>query len=179
MAYSTYLKYARALIDVVVERGIESRVEREIETLQALLAGHELLRQTLETPALPFQPKQQIVEELAARLGLSDTARNFVLVLLHNGRIADFPQAVAALREVLDERRGIVRGEVTSAGPLAEPTREKLVEAVREMTGRGARLDFQQDEELIGGIKLKIGSTVFDGSIQTDLETLKKELASR
>ena len=179
MAYSTYLKYARALIDVVVERDIEGRVEQEIATLQGLLTDNELLRDTLETPALPFQPKRRIVEELASRLGLSDTARNFVLVLLRNGRIAEFEQAAAALQEVLDERRGIVRGEVTSAGPLADSTRTSLLEAVGQMTGRGARLDFQQDEALIGGIKLQIGSTVFDGSVQTALETLKKELASR
>ena len=177
MAYSTYLKYARALIDVVVERDIEDRVEQEMEVLQVLLAGNELLRGTLETPALPFQPKRRIVEELGSRLGLSETARNFVLVLLRNGRIAEFDQAVAALQEVLDERRGVVRGEVTSARPLGDSTRTRLLEAVREVTGRGARLDFQQDEALIGGIKLKIGSTIFDGSIQTALETLKKELA--
>ena len=177
MAYSTYLKYARALIEVAVERDIEDRIEREMEAFQVLLADHELLRGTLETPALPFEPKRRIVEELASRLGLSETARNFVLVLLRNGRIAEFDQALAALREVLDERRRIVRGEVTSAQPLGDSTRTRLLEAVREMTGRGARLDFQQDEALIGGIKLKIGSTVFDGSIQTALETLKKELA--
>ena len=179
MAYSTYLKYARALIDVVVERDIEERVEQEITTLQRLLGDHELLRKTLESPALPFQPKRQIVEELASRLGLSDTTRNFVMVLLQNGRMAEFEQATATLQDVLDERRGIVRGEVTSAGPLADSTRTSLLEAVGQMTGRGARLDFQQDEALIGGIKLKIGSTVFDGSVQTALETLKKELASR
>ena len=177
MAYSTYLKYARALIDVAVERDIEDRIEQEVEAFQVLLADHELLRGTLETPALPFQPKRRIVEELASRLGLSETARNFVLVLLRNGRIAEFDQAVAALQEVLDERREIVRGEVTSAQPLGDSTRTRLLEAVQEMTGRGAKLNFQQDEALIGGIKLKIGSTVFDGSIQTALETLKKELA--
>ena len=68
MAYSTYLKYARALIDVVVERDIEDRIEREMEAFQVLLADHELLRGTLETPALPFQSKRRIVEELASRL---------------------------------------------------------------------------------------------------------------
>ena len=129
MAYSTYLKYARALIDVVVERDIEGQVEQEIATLQGLLADNE--------------------------------------------------QAAAAVQDVLDERRGIVRGEVTSAEPLSDSTRTSLLEAVGQMTGRGARLDFQQDEALIGGIKLQIGSTVFDGSVQTALETLKKELASR
>ena len=179
MAYSTYLKYAHALMDVVVERDIEGRVEQEIATLQELLADNDLLRETLETPALPFQPKRRIVEEIASHLGLSDTARNFVLVLLHNGRIAEFGRAAAALQDVLDDRRGIVRGEVTSAEPLPESTRTSLLETVGQMTGRGARLDFQQDEALIGGIKLKIGSTVFDGSVQTALETLKKELASR
>ena len=177
MAYSTYLKYAHALIDVVVERDIEDRIEQEMEAFQVLLADHELLRGTLKTPALSFEPKRRIVEELASRLGLSETARNFVLVLLRNGRIAEFDQALAALQEVLDERREIVRGEVTSAQPLSDSARTRLLEAVQEMTGRGAKLNFQQDEALIGGIKLKIGSTVFDGSIQTALETLKKELA--
>ncbi len=177
MAHSTYLKYARALFDVAAERDLEDRIEREMELLQGLLAGNELLRETLETPALPFQPKRRIVEELSSRLGLSETIRNFVLVLLHNGRMAGFDEAVAAVQEVLDERRGIVRGAVTSARPLADSTRSRLLAAVREMTGRGARLEFQQDEALIGGIKLEIGSTVFDGSVQAALETLKKELA--
>lgn len=179
MAYSTYLKYARALMDVVIEQNLEDRIEEEVRAFHSLFLTNQLLRATLENPALAFQPKRKIVEQLALLLNLSDPVRNFVLVLLRNGRIVEFNRAVEALGEVLDERRGIVRGEVISARLLPDHTRSRLQKAVEEMTGHGARLEFHQDEALIGGIRMKIGSTVFDGSVQTALEALQKELATR
>ncbi len=178
MAYSTYLKYAHALLDVIAEGNLEDGIEREVEVFQGLLTANQQLRDTLENPALAFQPKRQIVEQLASRLNLSDPVRNFILILLRNGRISEFDRALEALGDVLDERRGIVRGEVVSARLLADHTRAQLQEAVERMTGRGARLEFQQDEALIGGIRLKIGSTIFDGSVQAALEELHKELAA-
>ena len=179
MAHSTYLKYARALIDVISEQNLEDRIEEEARTFHGLLLANQLLRTTLENPALAFQPKRKIVEQLALLLNLSDPIRNFVLVLLRNGRIGEFDRALEALGEVLDERRGIIRGEVISARVLPDHTRSRLQEAVEEMTGHGARLEFQQDEALIGGIRLKIGSTIFDGSVQTALAALQKELTTR
>ena len=165
MAYSTYLKYARALIDVVVERDIEDRIEQEVEAFQVLLADHELLRGTLETPALPFQPKRRIVEELASRLGLIEPARNFVLVPQRKGRKShEFDQAVAALQEALDDRRRSVRGEVTSAQPVrTTPTSDKACggQVFREMTlffepgtgiraGRSAQRGHQTEDRVNG-----------------------------
>ena len=178
MANSIYLTYARALVSTVNEQTVDGQIDEEIRTIHQLLSSNQLLSDTLKNPALAFQPKRKIVEQLALRLNLSHPVRNFILVLLRNGRIDQFDQALEALEEVLDEKRGIVRGDVVSAHSLTYQTRSQLKKAVEKMTGRGAKLEFQLNKDLIGGIQLRIGSTIYDGSIKTALEKLQKKLAT-
>lgn len=178
MANSIYLTYARALVSSVNEQTIDDKIDEEIRTIHQLLSSNQLLSDTLENPALAFQPKREIVEQLALRLNLSHPVRNFILVLLRNGRIGQFDHVLEALEEVLDEKRGIIRGNVISAHSLTNQTRSQLKKAVENMTGRGAKLEFQLNKDLIGGIQLRIGSTIYDGSIKTALEKLKKKLAT-
>ncbi len=177
MVSSLAAKYARALLEVVSEAGREEETAAELAVFRQLLASHDGLAETLENPAIPFSAKRRIVEEVARLLPLSDPVRNFVLVVLENRRIEHFARFVTAYGKVLDEKRGVVRGEVTTAAELDAGLRQKLEETLRRITSRQVRLDYRRDADLIGGMKLQVGSTIFDGTVRTQLEEMKRRLA--
>lgn len=174
---SVSLKYARALADVALENKVHEQVLHELSTFAQLLTTHEDLRDTFANPALPFATKRGIVEELGKRMSLSKVVINFVLVLLEKARIRQFEQMVGAYQRVLDERQGIILAEVFSVQAVNDSIKQRLHDAVSRLTGKRVKMNYHQDASLIGGIKMQIGSTVFDGSIQTQLDEIRKRLA--
>ncbi len=177
MISSTTLKYARALLEVALENQSEDAVLVDLQSFDSLLSEHDELRSTLENPVLPFPAKRKIVEAVGARLPLSQSVQNFVLIAASNGRIHQFSSLVEAFSQVLDEKRGIQRGTVFSANPLDESQRLLVSQRMAQLTGGQVQLGFEIDSDLIGGIKIRLGSTIFDGSIRARLNELKKRLA--
>lgn len=176
MQSSVALKYARALVDVAAEAGQEIRVQGELQEFQRLLNSSQELRDALENPAIPFIAKRRIVEKLAQAVRLGKTTVNFLLVILGNARIGEFDQFVEAVENVLDERKGIVQADVFSARELGGEMKKKLEGSLTELTGGMVRLHFSLDPDLVGGLKVRIGSEVFDGSVRTQLDAMQREL---
>ncbi len=174
---SVFYKYARAYVEVAAEADLEGQIENEAGCFQDLFAQHRELREALLSPVLPYSVKREIVEQVSQVLSLSKVTCNFILVLLKNGRISNYSDVVAALRDVLQERSGVVQGQVHSPLPITEEFRSRIETAISQMIKNPVHLDYEQDDSLIGGIKIQIGSTIYDGSIQTQLETLKKKLS--
>lgn len=179
MTSSLAAKYARALLDAVSEAGREAATHDELTAFERLLSEYEELRDTLENPAIPFSAKRRIIEVLAERVPLSPSVRNFLLVVLENGRMAHFAKIVAAYQLVWDERRGVVRGRVSSARELERDARRRLESEIRRLTRQEVKLQYDSDSDLIGGVKLQVGSTIFDGSIQTQLREIGRRLAGK
>ena len=174
---SVLYKYARAYVEVALEAGLEGQLENEAGRFQDLLVQHRDLRKVLLNPALPYRVKRAVVEQVSQVLSLSKVTCNFILVLLKNGRINNYSDVVTALRDVLKERSGVVQGQVHSPLPITEEFRSRIEGAISQVIKNPVHLDYEQDSSLIGGIKIQIGSTIYDGSIQTQLETLKKKLS--
>ena len=128
-------------------------------------------------PAIPFAPKRRIVEEVGGRLSLVEIAVNFILVLLENGRIGEYDEYVEAYTQVTDQRAGIVRGVVTSARGLDAEVRNRLEEVLSEISRARVRLSYEEDESLIGGLKITVGSVIYDGSIRTHLEEVRRRIS--
>ena len=128
-------------------------------------------------PAIPFAPKRRIVEELGGRLSLVEITVNFILVLLENGRIGEYDEYVEAYTQVMDLRAGIVRGVVTSARGLDAEVRNRLEEVLSEISRARVRLAYEEDESLIGGLKIKVGSVIYDGSIRAQLEEVRRRIS--
>ena len=179
MLVSVATKYARVLADLASELQHEDQVRRALVAFGRLLRTHEELRETLVNPAIPFSAKRKIVEKLAEKIPLERIVVNFVLVLLENARIHQFDQMAEAYQMVLDERRGILRGDVFSGMELEEEVKRCLERTASSLTGKEVRLNYRLDDSLIGGIKMKIGSTVFDGSIRTQLDAIHRCLVNR
>lgn len=177
MASSRARRYARALSQVAVQEDLEARVQEDLGSFGTALRTSSELAETLMNPAIPFAPKRRIVEEVGGRLSLVEIAVNFILVLLENGRIGEYDEYVEAYTQVTDQRAGIVRGVVTSARGLDAEIRNRLEEVLSEISRARVRLSYEEDESLIGGLKITVGSVIYDGSIRTHLEEVRRRIS--
>lgn len=177
MISSTSVKYARALADVADEMELVRPVGTDLQKFAATLAESEELRQALANPAFPLQLKQNVVRKVASRLKLNPIVVNILLLLTERSRMGQLGEVVEAYQQIMDDAAGVVRVSVVSAVGLSDRIRGQLTETLTSLTGKEIRLEYQEDPELIGGLKLQMGSTVFDGSIRTELEQLRQELS--
>jgi F-type H+-transporting ATPase subunit delta len=170
-------RYATALADVVVPSGEALKVQSELAEWAKLLDSNPLLKEVIGNPTIPYDQKQKMLLELIQRTRVSTTTANFLQILLKNQRLLDLPEINTRFVQVLDERAGVVSAQVTTARPVSEAIKLELDRQVSHLTGKRVRLNFATDEELIGGIVTRIGSTIYDGSIKNQLEEAKEKLA--
>jgi F-type H+-transporting ATPase subunit delta len=164
------------LAEVALEERRADEVLAELKEVQRILIQFPPLMETLANPALPFARKRTILEAVAPRIPVSQTTRNFLLVLLRAARLGQFAQVIEAYQMALDESRGVVRGTVSSAKPLDQLTQARLESLLADRTGKMVRLSYVEDGSLIGGVKVQLGSTIFDGSIRAQLGQIKEQL---
>jgi len=178
MVSSTSLKYARALAEVANEAKCAREIQEGLEEFRRAFQTHEGLRGVLFNPGIPLAVKQNIVEALAGRMGLKKILLNFLLVVLERSRLHLLDEFAEAYQEVLDEQAGIARVGVRSSHPLGPDDLEQLRTSMSAKTGQTVKLSYEVDEKLLGGVRLQVGSTVYDGTIRTQLEELRRQLAS-
>jgi F-type H+-transporting ATPase subunit delta len=181
MASAVAHRYAHALLDIVMASGsplAPDDAAAQLNGVEGLLAESGELRTALATPAIPTSRKRAVMAKLLERIGASQLIRNFVYVVIDHRRIGLLTEIRDAFELQLDERRGFVRAEVTSAAPLAGQMASGLESGLALLTGKRVRLRFDVDPDLIGGVIARIGSTVYDGSIRGELQELGKKLAA-
>jgi F-type H+-transporting ATPase subunit delta len=135
------------------------------------------LKNTLLNPAFTKQEREKSVDALIGHLQLSEQIARFVRILVENRRIAEITEITEAFRMLADERRGRVRATVHSAAALSPDAEERLRRALEKTTGRSIELEMNVDPSLIGGVRARVGSLVFDGTIRSELDRLKDRLA--
>jgi F-type H+-transporting ATPase subunit delta len=170
-------RYATALADVIIEQREEAAVRAELGEWEQMLNANPSLIEIFGNPTVGYEQKQKVLSELIGRTKVQPTTANFLRVLLRNQRLAELPQVMAKLSQILDERSGVISADVISARPLPAATTAALAERLGEITGKKVNLNFATDESLLGGIVTRIGSTVYDGSVRNQLERLGEELA--
>jgi F-type H+-transporting ATPase subunit delta len=172
-------RYAKALLDVSATDADAERVERDLAAFVAAMEGHHDLRLALTAPSVPASGKRGVVTALAARLGLGPTTLKALQLLAERDRLGMTGDLLAVYRERLLERRKIVRAEVRSAVPLAPEALAAITTRLGAITGKTVAVDTSVDPSLVGGVVAKVGSTVYDGSVRTQLEKLKKQLVAQ
>ncbi len=180
MALAVAKQYAQALADFVFAPGQAigaDEVAAQLRALEELAGESPELRTILLSPAVPPARKRAVVSRLTASIGLAALVRNFLFVVIDRRRTALLSQIREAFEALVDERRGVVRAHVRTAAELAEAQKRRLAEALEAMTGRQVRCDYALDEQLLGGALLRLGSTVWDGSLRGRLEALRRRLA--
>lgn len=172
-------RYARAFADVVTSAHLDAAaIDRQLRDFLATWDGSAELRSAFENPALPATQKVAILDKLNAKLGLQKELRNLIAVLINNDRIAQVREVAAAYRAEVEERHGIRQAEITTARELPEDERATLLAGVGKLAGAKIQPTFKLDKSILGGTVVRIGSTVYDGSVRGRLERLKEVLVA-
>ena len=170
-------KYARALADVVTGHKLDAaKTVEEVNALAGLVAGSQELRTVLENPSVAGKQKLALLDAVASRLGVSRYVRNFAALLVDNRRLAALPEIARQFAFELDERMGIAQAEVSTARELDDAEKKVLVGRIERLTGRKVRAQYARDPRLLGGAVVRLGSTVYDGSVRGQLQRLKEHM---
>jgi len=169
-------RYATALADVVNKSGDVEGVKNELSTWEQLIAGNAALHSAFANPSIAASKKEGVLEALIGKTNPSKVTSNFLRILLRNGRLTDLADINTRFESVLEERSGVVTGQIVSTHELSAAERKELETSLEKVTGKDVKLTYRVDGNIIGGIVARIGSTVYDGSVRTQLENLKEQL---
>lgn len=173
------LRYAHAFASVVVSAHIDAdAAQRQLGDFSATLADSRELREVLMNPSISTDQKLRVLDSIAGRIGMLPQVRNFVAVIMDHQRLAEFDEILAEYHEVADEHAGMAEAEITSAHALNDADRAELEAQVARLAGGRVRATYRQDATLLGGAIVRIGSTVYDGSIRAQLQQLKQKLVN-
>jgi F-type H+-transporting ATPase subunit delta len=162
-------RYAKALVQLAAEEKAVEKFHGELASIDALFTTHAELSSLLSNPAYGIEAKLEALKDLAARLSLSETIRNFLLLLQERNRMSCLSAIISCYSILADELSGVVRPVITSALPLDEAKVAEIKSALEKNTGKKVVLKVEIDPALIGGVVTKIGDKVLDGSVKTQL----------
>ncbi|MBZ5653873.1 MAG: ATP synthase F1 subunit delta [Acidobacteriia bacterium] len=169
--------YARALADVVIGSKLDpARMLQELHATELLLAESDPLRRVLENPSIPGDRKRAVLDAIAQRMGMTRQARNFIAVLTDHRRLPLFSDILKQVQLELNDRLGFAEAEVSSARALSDPEKQLLEAEITKLTGKRVRARYAQDASLIGGAVVKVGSTIYDGSVEGQLARIREQL---
>ncbi|HUI83380.1 MAG TPA: ATP synthase F1 subunit delta [Candidatus Binatia bacterium] len=171
-------RYARALVDVILEQQIDGDVARQ--QLQAIAdALHESieLRRVWESPSVQPDQKRAVLDGIARQIGAVKPIRNFMAVLIDHRRIAMLDDIARQFGTELDAQLGFAEVEVSSARALSAEEQRELERHVGRMTGKKVRARYVSDPALLGGVTVRVGSTIYDGSVRGQLEKMRQGLS--
>jgi F-type H+-transporting ATPase subunit delta len=175
---SASLQYATALADIALEQGAADPVKKQLEDFGAAYAESAELRNVLANPAVEITAKHGVIEKLAARLGASRIVRNFLFVVVDNQRTHLLPEILQSFEEVIRQRQGAAEAEVTSAAELTAPQKTQLQQTLERLTGKKIQAKYSLDAALLGGAVVRIGDTIYDGSVRNRLNQMRARLAA-
>ena len=169
--------YARAFADVVASAKLDPiKIDAQLTDFLATWDGSAELREVFENPAVPTPQKIAILDKLNTKMGLQKELRNLIAVLINNDRIAHVHEVAVAYRAELQERSGIRQAEIVTARELSSQERDTLLAGVGKLAGAQIQASFKLDKTILGGTVVRIGSTVYDGSVRGRLDRLREAL---
>src|SRR6185503_5817104 len=179
MAAAFAARYARAFADVVASAKLDAAaIDSQFNDFLATWDGSKELRELFINPAVPAAQKVGILDKLNGKMGLQRELRNLIAVLINNDRIGEVHEVAVAWRAEMQERLGIRQAEIVTARELSTKERDERVAGVGKLAGSRIEATFKLDNSIIGGTVVRIGSTVYDGSVRGRLERLKEALIS-
>ena len=171
--------YARAFADVVFDAHLDAgRAINGLRQITALFSQSVELRRVWENPAVPADQKRKLLDAIVQREGIERPVRNLVAVLIDHRRLPFLSRIIEQLEKELDSRMGFTEAQVSSARELAEAERRTLESQIAKTTGKKVRASYGLDPSLLGGAVVRIGSTIYDGSVKGQLEKIKEAISS-
>jgi F-type H+-transporting ATPase subunit delta len=170
-------RYARAIFELGVEAGQVVALSEQIRSFADTYAASRELQAVLDNPMIESEKRRAILADIAGRVGLNGIGLNAIRLLADRNRLGSLPEIARRLASLADEKAGVVRAVVTSAGPLPESFYERLMK-LESATSRKVAIDRQQDPSLIGGVVTRIGDNTIDGSVKGRLAEIQRQLSS-
>ncbi|HVP43745.1 MAG TPA: ATP synthase F1 subunit delta [Terriglobales bacterium] len=172
-------RYARAFADVVFDKKMDAnQTIDELHTLAHLVESNAPLRTVWESPSVPAEQKRKVLDQIVHAVGASPMTRNLVAVLIDNRRIAALPEIARQFQQELSARLGIADAEIITARDLGDEEKRALEQQITALTGKKVRAAYRRDTKLLGGAVVKVGSTIYDGSVKGQLRRLKEQLSA-
>jgi F-type H+-transporting ATPase subunit delta len=172
-------RYARALVEVVLEKKTDPEIARQ--QLNAIVnAIHEStdLRRVWESPAVSAEQKRAVLDAVVRQIGAAKPIRNFIAILIDHRRIAMLDDVAKQFDSELNAQLGLAEAEISSARQLSADGKRQLELQLARLTGKKVRAHYFSDPQLLGGVVVRVGSTIYDGSVRGQLEKMKQELSS-
>ena len=166
-------RYAQALFDLANEQKAVAAVEADLKSLKAALADSRDLKVLLASPAFSAEDKGKGLAAIAAQAKFHQTTRNFLGLLAANGRAAALGEVIVGFEALSAKARGAVSAEVTTAVPLTAAQQKGVAAALRQALGKDPEITTRVDPAILGGIRVKVGSRLFDASLRSKLDSLK------
>ena len=173
------LRYAHAFASVAASNHLDSAAaQQQLRDFSETFAGSHELREVLMNPSIANEQKLKVLDAIAGRIGMIPQVRNFVAVIMDHQRLPELDEILTEYHAIADEQSGMAEAEIISAHPLNEEDRAELEAQVARVAGSRVRATYRQDATLLGGAVVRIGSTVYDGSLRGQFQQLKQKLVN-
>jgi F-type H+-transporting ATPase subunit delta len=172
-------RYARALVEVVLEQKTDPDVARQqLNAIVDAVRESIELRRVWESPAISAEQKRAVLDAIVRQMGVARPIRNFVAILIDHRRIAMLDDVAKQFDSELNAQLGLAEAEVSSARPLSTDGKRELESQLERITGKKVRASYSANPDLLGGVVVRVGSTIYDGSVRGQLEKIKQELST-
>ena len=173
------LRFAHAFASVATASRLDTTAaQQQLNDFSGTLAGSRELREVLMNPSISTEQKLKVLDAIAGRIGMFPQVRNFLAVIMNHQRLAELDEIISEYHNVADEQSNLAEAEITTARSLNDQDRAELEAQVARLAGGHVRANYHQDATLLGGAIVRIGSTVYDGSIRAQLQQLKQKLVN-
>jgi F-type H+-transporting ATPase subunit delta len=173
---SASLQYANALADVALAQQNAPAIAGQLGDFVTAYQESAELRNFFASPAATSAAKRGVAEKIAAQLGAGKTLRNFLFTVIDHQRMHELPDMLATLQGVLRERQGIAEAEIVSAVDLNDAQKTEMKQTLERVTGKKIEAKFSLDRSLLGGAVVRVGDTIYDGSLRNRLNGLRQQL---
>jgi F-type H+-transporting ATPase subunit delta len=173
------LRYAHAFASVAKSSHLDSSAaQQQMKDFAKTLANSHELREVLMNPSIANDQKLKVLDAIAGRIGMFPQVRNFIAVIMDHRRLTELDEILAEYALIADADAGLTDADITSARALNDADRAELEAQVSKLAGGRVRATYREDAALLGGAIVRIGSTVYDGSIRGQLAQLKQRLVN-
>jgi ATP synthase, F1 delta subunit len=166
-------RYAKALFDLADETRALDAVRADLKSLAAAWGDSAELRRALTSPVIASEDQAKALVAIADKAKFNKTTRNFLGLLAQNGRARDLTAVIAGFERLYAAKTGVVAAEVVSAQDLSAAQLKSIQSALRSALGKDPELTTRVDPSILGGLKVKVGSKLFDASLKTKLDQMK------
>jgi F-type H+-transporting ATPase subunit delta len=170
-------RYAKAIFDIGSEQGGLEKIGADLRTLAKAMHDSAELQSLLSNPAIRRADRRKVIDALLQRIGVVTATRNTIYLLLDGERLGSLPAISRELDRMIEAKAGRVAAEVVSAKPLDPSQLSQITATLEKLSGKKVSVATRQNPDLLGGVVARVGDTVYDGSLRTQLRNLRDELS--